>query len=188
MAVYRWAAHRRLREVPFGGGTWTTRPHLNPIMLLRDQCTAVAVYVMKTHLPEQARQHPLFSVQCHGAKGFRFPSSGCCEPDRRRRGGVSHSAVFSPANARLPVNSSNNTHPNAQMSARLSTGLPCACSGLIYAAVPTVTPGRLTLAVIVGVSEGGAAPSSRRILARPKSRTLTRSSGVVLMWAGFKSR
>jgi hypothetical protein len=81
MAVYRWAAHRRLREVPFGGGTWTTRPHLNPIMLLRDQCTAVAVYVMKTHLPEQARQHPLFSVQCHGAKGFRSPSSGCCEPD-----------------------------------------------------------------------------------------------------------
>ena len=28
-----------------------------------------------------------------------------------------------------PVNISNNTHPNAQISARLSTGFPRACSG-----------------------------------------------------------
>ena len=30
--------------------------------------------------------------------------------------------------------------PNAQMSARLSTGLPFACSGAMYAAVPRITP------------------------------------------------
>ena len=50
-----------------------------------------------------------------------------------------------------PVNISNTTHPNAQMSARLSADLPFACSGLIYAAVPRMTPGCVIAgAVIVG--------------------------------------
>ena len=46
----------------------------------------------------------------------------------------------SPANARLPVSISYSTHPNAQMSMRVSTGWPRACSGLMYAAVPNTTP------------------------------------------------
>ena len=46
----------------------------------------------------------------------------------------------SPSNARRPVSISKSTHPNAQMSARLSTGLPRACSGLMYAAVPRMSP------------------------------------------------
>ena len=39
------------------------------------------------------------------------------------------SETSSPLKARLPVNISYNTTPKAQMSARLSTGLPFACSG-----------------------------------------------------------
>ena len=41
------------------------------------------------------------------------------------------SAIVSPENAARPVSISNSTHPNAQMSVRLSTGLPRACSGLM---------------------------------------------------------
>ncbi len=40
----------------------------------------------------------------------------------------------------VPVSISNNTAPNAQISARLSTGFPRACSGDMYAAVPMITP------------------------------------------------
>jgi hypothetical protein len=39
------------------------------------------------------------------------------------------SATPSPLNARWPVSISNSTAPNAQMSARLSTVFPFACSG-----------------------------------------------------------
>jgi hypothetical protein len=39
------------------------------------------------------------------------------------------SVTVSPVNARRPVSISKSTTPNAQMSARLSTGLPLACSG-----------------------------------------------------------
>ena len=46
------------------------------------------------------------------------------------------SCTSSPPNARFPVSISYSTAPNAQMSARLSTVFPRACSGLMYAAVP----------------------------------------------------
>ena len=39
------------------------------------------------------------------------------------------SEADSPGNGRCPVNISNSTTPNDQMSARLSTGFPAACSG-----------------------------------------------------------
>ena len=39
------------------------------------------------------------------------------------------SDTVSPAKARSPVSISHNTQPNAQMSARLSTSRPRACSG-----------------------------------------------------------
>ena len=50
------------------------------------------------------------------------------------------SEAVSPGNAGRAVNISYNTQPNAQMSVRLSTALPRACSGLMYAAVPAITP------------------------------------------------
>ena len=44
---------------------------------------------------------------------------------------ASVSVVPSPSNRRRPVNISYSTHPNAQMSVRLSTACPRACSGLM---------------------------------------------------------
>ena len=41
------------------------------------------------------------------------------------------SDAVAPANGDCPVSISNNTHPNAQMSVRLSTASPRACSGLM---------------------------------------------------------
>jgi serine/threonine protein kinase len=49
----------------------------------------------------------------------------------RSRMAASASLTVWPANARRPVSSSNRTQPNAQMSARVSTGMPRACSGLM---------------------------------------------------------
>ena len=74
--------------------------------------------------------------------------------DRRRRLLRQHSPVRlfvgrpracrtrSPPKALLPVSISYSTQPKAQTSVRLSTGLPRACSGHMYAAVPRTTPGR----------------------------------------------
>ena len=41
------------------------------------------------------------------------------------------SEIVSPPNGRLPDSISNTTQPNAQMSVRLSTAWPRACSGLM---------------------------------------------------------
>ena len=54
------------------------------------------------------------------------------------------SEMVSPANAVRPVSISYRTQPNAQMSVRLSTVWPRACSGLIYLAVPRMIPSRVT--------------------------------------------
>src|SRR4030095_8974386 len=50
------------------------------------------------------------------------------------------SEIVSPENARLPANISYSTQPKAQTSVRLSTAWPRACSGLMYAPVPRITP------------------------------------------------
>ena len=66
------------------------------------------------------------------------------------------------------------------MSARLSTGLPAACSGLMYAAVPSSTPTCVAAIVKVGesVAFGLAEAGSRcATAARPKSSTFTTSGG-----------
>ena len=55
----------------------------------------------------------------------------------------------SPSKARRPVSISYSTQPNAQMSVRLSTALPRACSGDMYGAVPSSTPSTVG-AIIVG--------------------------------------
>ena len=99
----------------------------------------------------------------------------------------------SPSNGRVPVSISNSTHPNDQMSTRLSTGRPRACSGAMYAAVPTMTP-MPVIAGVDSVGESDIAPSrlvklgSDASLARPKSSTFTAPSGRTLMLAGFRSR
>lgn len=88
------------------------------------------------------------------------------------------SVTSSPGQALLPVRHSKSTQPKDQMSQRWSTGLPRACSGLIYAAVPRIVPGRVVLSVMVGESARLAEtpvpdPVGGKVLARPKSRTLT---------------
>src|SRR5215510_1237893 len=73
-----------------------------------------------------------------------------------------------------PDNISKSTHPKAQMSVRLSTAWPRACSGLMYDAVPRITPAVVLAPVMVGdLDSSGLEPSAARALARPKSSTLT---------------
>ncbi len=55
-----------------------------------------------------------------------------------------------PGKACLPVSISKSTTPRAQRSARWSTWRPRACSGLMYAAVPMITPAPVMAAVMVG--------------------------------------
>ena len=101
----------------------------------------------------------------------------------------------SPPNARRPVSISYNTQPNVQMSARLSTGFPRACSGLMYAAVPRNMPTPVIIAgdVIVGDCDNpGIEPallvSGAMSFASPKSSTFTVPSLRTFMFAGFRSR
>ena len=80
---------------------------------------------------------------------------GTAAGDRSHSGSLiitaaSVSDTVSPSNTRCPVSISKRTTPKAQMSARLSTGLPRACSGDIYAAVPMITPICVAAAVSVG--------------------------------------
>jgi hypothetical protein len=98
------------------------------------------------------------------------------------------SDMVSPPNARRPASISYSTHPDAQISVRLSTTLPRACSGDMYGAAPSRTP------VIVGLSIVGDwlrfDPRASRLasFASPKSSNFTMPSRVNPMLAGFKSR
>ena len=58
-------------------------------------------------------------------------------------------ATVSPPNRRWPLSISNKTTPKLQMSARLSTGRPDACSGLMYAAVPRIIPACVIAGVVI---------------------------------------
>ena len=99
------------------------------------------------------------------------------------------SDVVSLWNGRFPVSISNSTQLKAQMSARLSTAAPRACSGLMYAAVRRIIPARVADMICVGESLGSlVAAGSSAAFARPKSCTFTTPSGVILMFAGFRSR
>jgi hypothetical protein len=74
-------------------------------------------------------------------------------------------------------------------SVRLSTRCPRACSGNMYAAVPRIVPAILEWIVSVGELAGsGGGVSVVRALARPKSKTFSRPSGVILIFSGFRSR
>src|SRR6185436_5191737 len=70
------------------------------------------------------------------------------------------SVMLSPGNAIFPVSISKSTQPNAQMSVRLSTGFPFACSGDIYAAVPRISPCCETFELKVGLRRVGELPST----------------------------
>ena len=78
------------------------------------------------------------------------------------------------------------------MSERLSTGLPRACSGAMYATVPSTTPVAVA-AERRRVERGGpgaALPASgvHQAFARPKSSTFAVPAAVSLILAGFRSR
>ena len=88
---------------------------------------------------------------------------------------ASVSVTDSPRNAILPVSISYSTQPNAQMSARRSTALPFACSGDMYAAVPSRTPACVAIRLTVGelaMSMEDASPSSA--FAKPEIEHLHR--------------
>ncbi len=82
-------------------------------------------------------RHRRSSVRtCGGVSAGNVVQSGS-----RVRMCATASEIVSPgSNVCLPVSISNRTQPNDQMSVRRSTGLPRACSGLMYAAVPRMTP------------------------------------------------
>ena len=90
-------------------------------------------------------------------------------------------------NALVPVNISYSTHPNDQISVRLSTVKPLACSGLIYAAVPSSVPDCVSsdFATLVAFVPPISAPVSRAF-ATPKSSTLMVPSGPHLNIRGFQ--
>jgi hypothetical protein len=94
---------------------------------------------------------------------------------------------LAPWKARRPVSISYITAPSEKMSERASTGLPCACSGDMYAAVPTMTPSSV-VAWIVRVAPSAPASSGAVSLARPKSRTLTTPFAPSMMLPGLTSR
>jgi hypothetical protein len=104
------------------------------------------------------------------------------------------SVTSSPPNARRPTNISNSTQPNDHTSVRSSTGLPLACSGDMYAAVPRTMPcmvpaGDVSVGEFIGSAVGSLTrPVASIALASPKSRTFTVPSGRTLMFAGFRSR
>ena len=123
------------------------------------------------------------SRRCNGAgvAGGRWTSQG-----RVATIAASVSAnVFLP-DARIPVNISYSTHPNDQISVRLSTVKPRACSGLIYAAVPNSVPDCVLSDLVAFVPPIHATVS--RAFATPKSSTLTVPSGRTLIFEGFRSR
>ncbi len=98
----------------------------------------------------------------------------------------------SPLKARCPVSISKSTTPNDQISARLSTALPRACSGAMYAAVPRITPAVSRRQENVGefmrADRLTAIASASIAFARPKSSTFTAPSRRTLIFAGLRSR
>jgi len=109
--------------------------------------------------------------------GARSTSASVCE-------------MVSASKRRSPVSNSHSITPKDQISARRSTGLPAACSGDMYPAVPMITPASVTPMVRVGefARLSGPASGACATAANPKSRTLTTPCGVTFTLAGFRSR
>ncbi len=152
-------------------------------------------------LSSTRRASPMSRRRCFGSRMRQSRMSV------RRRGGTasgrdvrltsrvstaaSVSETSSASNRRRPVSISYTTTPKAQMSARLSTARPLACSGAMYAAVPRIMP----ISVIAGVVMVGdiealadIVPAGAAAFASPKSSTFTVPSARTLIFAGFRSR
>ena len=88
----------------------------------------------------------------------------------------------------VPDSISYSTQPNAQMSVRLSTGSPRACSGLMYAGVPAIMPGLAERRDRAAHASSAWLRARSNAFARPKSSTLTVPSALSAMLDGFRSR
>ena len=118
-------------------------------------------------------------------------SSGGTSPTRSVKGvgcAVRIAAIVSaderPANARRPAIISCSTQPNEKTSLGALVGSPRTCSGDMYAAVPMMVPGSVTIVALVSSCTG----PERLYCARPKSRILTRPSVVRKTFSGLRSR
>ena len=96
-------------------------------------------------------------------------------------------ALVSPWNACPPVTISYNTDPKLKMSERASTFLPSACSGDMYATVPTILPSSVA-GRIVSVASSSLPEVGSVSFARPKSRTFTSPCSFTMMFPGLRSR
>ena len=99
-------------------------------------------------------------------------------------------AAVSPANGRAPVAISYRTTPNENKSVRESNSLPSACSGDMYATVPTAAPGLVKCSSLTVAAVAALAGSNLGCitLASPKSSTLACPRLVTKMFAGLMSR
>ena len=96
-------------------------------------------------------------------------------------------AELSPRNGNWAVAISYRTAPNENRSVRVSNSFARACSGDIYATVPTVEPG-LVKCASVRVASFSPLALDVVTLARPKSRILAWPRLVTKMLAGLMSR
>ena len=101
-------------------------------------------------------------------------------------------AEVSPWNGTLPVAISYKTAPNENRSVRRSSSFPFACSGDMYATVPTAVPGLVRNCrsgpAVAAVIPSAAVSGEAFTLASPKSRTLACPRLVTKMFAGLMSR
>ena len=99
-------------------------------------------------------------------------------------------AELLPEKGWCPVAISYNTAPKLKMSVRVSSAFPSACSGDMYATVPSVAPVCVRDSSGAAVSSVGASAESakRRTLAKPKSSSFAWPRAVTKMFAGVISR
>ena len=89
--------------------------------------TNIAVEISATRRPRSFTRQLCSSVRT----GSGTSAGKASQLGSRRTTAPSTSVMSSPSKARRPVSISYSTQPNAQMSLRLSAGVPFACSGLM---------------------------------------------------------
>jgi hypothetical protein len=100
-------------------------------------------------------------------------------------------AAVDPSKGRFLLAIRYSTAPKLNKSLRGSSSSPRACSGDMYAMVPTVAPGLVRcrrVASAVAPAAATASSRSRASLAKPKSNTFARPREVMKMFAGLMSR
>ena len=131
----------------------------------------------------------------HSKSGTTSGFKRCTDSGARFRIASKITAVVPPVNAGRPDAISYNTAPNEKRSVRWSSSSPRACSGDMYATVPSATPVLVKRSVsppMVGPAETPTPSTARRglgtSLANPKSNTLACPRAVTKMFAGLRSR